>query len=333
MQPPQPTMLWESVDPQVALAKRFHFATPAAAVEWLSDTVAGTYGITVTAVDRLTLSAANLIAWLTTEAGPLLAKGSVFAPAYPHLQAAAELVVWLGQASLPVSAPLATPDGLVQVIRDHLALSVQRVMPGDLLEPAQLAQAEGAGVTLAQLHQALVSYPHAGDFAQQRPAPTLPMLIEAWPSPKMAANPEPRFRAGCRALQQRLTQLAPPPLATQLVHGDYRAANLLWHERKISAVLDFEEVHWGYRVNDLAWAAVHLGTRYHNWGPVAPEVHQTFLHSYGAAHPLTEPEQQWMPLLLTWHSLALASSAVGLSTYAAAIDTAEYYLRLLDSHA
>ncbi len=52
----------------------------------------------------------------------------------------------------------------------------------------------------------------------------------------------------------------------QLVHNDFRSANVLHDGTGITAVLDFEEVAYRSRVADLAKATVLLGTRYHNWG-------------------------------------------------------------------
>ena len=60
----QPTMLWESIAPQIALSKRFQFANPEAATEWLLATVPHTYGIEVISVDRLVMSSYNLLVWL-----------------------------------------------------------------------------------------------------------------------------------------------------------------------------------------------------------------------------------------------------------------------------
>lgn len=324
-------MLWETTDPAVALGKRFHFATPTAAKRWLTDTVAHTYGIAVASVDRLVMSAYNLLAWLTTAEGPLLAKCCAFAPAHQCLQNAAALVVWLDQVSLPVSVPLTAKTGAVQVRCDHLSVGVQRVIPGELLDPSQPAQTCAAGLTLAQLHQALARYPQTSDFLSPTPVPSLPTLIDTWLTGKISQLTEPAILAGCHTLQQLVQQMESTALVPQLVHGDYRAANLLWHEGKIRAVLDFEEVCWGYRVNDLAWAAVHLGTRYHNWGPVMPEVHRTFLNSYTAHSPLATQEQPWLLPLLTWHSLALACSATGRPIHAAGLDAVSFYTQLLQS--
>ena len=49
----------------------------------------------------------------------------------------------------------------------------------------------------------------------------------------------------------------------QLVHGDFRSANVLQVDGTVSAILDFDEVSCGSRIADLARAVVLLGTRYH----------------------------------------------------------------------
>jgi homoserine kinase type II len=90
------------------------------------------------------------------------------------------------------------------------------------------------------------------------------------------------------------------------VHHDFRAANLIWDGERIAAVLDFEELRWGHRVEDLAWAAVHLGTLFHDWRPVPHGVHEVFLAAYKAELPLTKDEEAWLPILLRWHGLELA---------------------------
>lgn len=331
-QPLQPTMLWESSEPSTILAQRFHFPTPDDATHWLIDRIGLIYGLTVVSVDRLVMSSYNLLAWLTTTHGALLAKCCAFVMAHQRLRQIGELVVWLEQMQLPVSAPLVATVGSVQVLCDHLSLSLQRVIPGELLDPTQLVQAESAGVMLAQLHQALAAYPYAAALATPVPVPSLPTQIEQWVQQKKATLTDPTLTANVTRLLAQVSQLATSPLATQLSHGDYRAANVLWQDKQIVAVLDFEEVHWGYRVNDLAWSTVHLGTRYHDWGPIALAVQQTFLHSYRAAHPLHAAEEAWLPALLAWHSLSLTmQTAADKPAYQTGIDTIAFYLDLLQT--
>ena len=78
---------------------------------------------------------------------------------------------------------------------------------------------------------------------------------------------------------------------TQLVGNDFRAANILWPEGRIAAVLDLEEATYRRRVDDLAQAAVLLGTRYHDWSPTPSEVRGAFVAAYESGLPLTKDER------------------------------------------
>ncbi len=325
----QPTLLWEAEDANRALTKRFQFASADDATRWLVDRVGDVYPVRVISIDRLVISSANLLAWLTTDAGHLLVKCCALVSFHQRLQNVATLLHWLAQRGIPVSVPLLTHMGEGQIICDHLSLGVQRVIAGDLLEPTQRGQAQAAGVTLAYLHNALARYPHAADFTPPAPMASLKTMIQTWADKKGAALVDPELVAGLNAIEQRLPSLGEDKLATQLVHNDYRAANLLWHDDQIAAVLDFEELGWGYRLYDLTWAAIHLGTRFHHWGPVAPEVHKAFLDSYTAIHPLTATEQAWLILLLTVQSINLVGSAKG-PRYADSISSVNLYQHLLE---
>ena len=124
---------------------------------------------------------------------------------------------------------------------------------------------------------------------------------------------QPEVAAGSRELLAQLAaqksvlaQLGGEALPVQPAHHDFRAANLIWDGEQIAAVLDFEELRSGHRVEDLAWAAVHLGTLYHDWGPVPPAVHELFLAAYRAEIPPTAEEEAWLPILMRWHGLDLA---------------------------
>ncbi len=77
----------------------------------------------------------------------------------------------------------------------------------------------------------------------------------------------------------------------QLVHNDFRCANILHDGTSITAVLDFEDVTYRTRVADLAKATVLLGTRYHNWAPTSPLVREAFVEAYHDQAPLTSAEQ------------------------------------------
>ena len=77
----------------------------------------------------------------------------------------------------------------------------------------------------------------------------------------------------------------------QLVHNDFRSANILRDQTGIKAVLDFEDVTYHTRVADLAQAAVLLGTRYHKWAPTTRPVREAFVSAYREKFPLTSVEE------------------------------------------
>jgi homoserine kinase type II len=77
----------------------------------------------------------------------------------------------------------------------------------------------------------------------------------------------------------------------QLVHNDFRSANLLHDGTSVTAVLDFEDVAYRSRMSDLAQATVLLGTRFHHWGPTPQPVREAFVAAYRDQAPLTSAEQ------------------------------------------
>ena len=77
----------------------------------------------------------------------------------------------------------------------------------------------------------------------------------------------------------------------QLVHGDFRSANILQTNAEITGILDFDEAGYRSKVADLAKAAVLLGTRYHDWQPTTLKTRDAFLAAYGEVAPLTGVQQ------------------------------------------
>ncbi|MEU0316674.1 phosphotransferase [Nocardioides sp. NPDC006273] len=77
---------------------------------------------------------------------------------------------------------------------------------------------------------------------------------------------------------------------TQLVGNDFRSANILWADGRIAAVLDLEEARYRRRVDDLAQAAVLLGTRYRCWSPTPADVRGAFVAAYESVLPLSQAD-------------------------------------------
>lgn len=63
-------------------------------------------------------------------------------------------------------------------------------------------------------------------------------------------EPQPALRMAIGWLQDHVPAAPERPV---LVHGDYRPANILIENGKITALLDWELAHWGDPVDDLGW--------------------------------------------------------------------------------
>ncbi|MFJ3385588.1 MULTISPECIES: phosphotransferase [unclassified Curtobacterium] len=202
---------------------------------------------------------------------------------FERLALAADLTAWLGARGLPVSAPVPTPDGRVQVRTDDVSMSLQRVVDGAHLDVDDPEQVHAVGAAIARLHRAMVAYPGtAGRHGVLTPPPAPAELVAGW----LDTAPE-------------------AALPLQVVQGDYRAANVLCADDRVVAVLDFEELRLDHRVVELARSAVMLGTLFHDWGPVSEAVRQRFLDGYRSVETLTRDELRWWDVLVLWYSLAL----------------------------
>jgi homoserine kinase type II len=232
----------------------------------------------------------------------MLVKWSIATGRFPRLAALADLVAWLHRQELPVSAPVAARDGRHQVEIDGVSMCLQREVAGDLLDVTDPDQLDDGGMVLARLHTALVSYPSAQRIpGLSAPSEPLAAQIVDWLDSSAAHVPA----AACRTLRRLVTEVSSEQLPVQLIHGDFRSANIICAGQQVVAVLDFEEARLGHRVVDLARSAVLIGTRFHDWGPVTPEVRAGLLDGYQSVCRLTRIEIAWWDALVLWFSLTM----------------------------
>ncbi|MDD3341223.1 MAG: aminoglycoside phosphotransferase family protein [Bacilli bacterium] len=65
-----------------------------------------------------------------------------------------------------------------------------------------------------------------------------------------------KFDANIYPYIERLKNNLLPTEFTTFIHGDFHYANVLWKNKKIEAILDFEYSGWGCKEQDMAWACV-----------------------------------------------------------------------------
>jgi homoserine kinase type II len=295
-------MLWEAEDPRHALDGRFGFGDGPAAGRWVAGLLDQHWGVRVDSCERIVMSAGNALAWVGTPTGRMLAKWSVVPWLFPRLAETARLTSWLDGRGLPVSAPVPARDGRLQVEADGVSVGLQREMAGELLDTADVHLVRAAGATLARLQDALAAYPDTDRLpAPDYSATSLTARITDWLDSRAGHLP-----TIARDTLRGLVAGAPPePLGRQLVHFDFRSANLLCAGGEVVAILDFEEARQESRIFELGRAAVLLGTRYHNWGPVPAGVHAEFRAGYESERPLTPVEAGWLDIVLLWQGLEM----------------------------
>ncbi|MFZ6993104.1 phosphotransferase [Curtobacterium sp. RRHDQ66] len=295
-------MLWAQEDPTEVLRSRFGFANAEEVSAWVRSTVERHWGLRVGSPERVVISDSNALAWVRSGDQRLLLKWSVAPDRFERLALAAKLTARLGALHLPVSAPMPTLSGEVQVTSDGVSMGLQHVIDGAHLDVEDADQVRAAGATLARLHNALRAYPLGNSRPEFLPVPaSLAEQVGGW----VASHPS-TLATEARDVLGRLLERAPSDLPpVQIVQGDYRAANILCAESAVVGVLDFEELRLDHRIVELARSAVMLGTLFRDWGPVAPSVRRQFLDGYQTVHALTDAELQWWPILVLWYSLAL----------------------------
>ncbi len=295
-------MLWAQDDPSDVLRDRFGFASAEAVGDWVTSTVERHWGVRVGSPEQVVISDSNALAWLRAGDERLLLKWSVAPDRFARLAFAATVTASLGALGLPVSTPVPTLAGEVQVTSDGVSMGLQRVIEGSHLDVGDPDQVHAAGAMLARLHEALHEHSLRNSPPEflSVPAP-LTEQIAGW----VSSNPS-TLPPKARDVLGQMLEYAPadlPPL--QIVQGDYRAANILCVGSAVVGVLDFEELRLDHRIGELARSAVMLGTLFRDWGPVSASVRQQFLDGYQSVQALTDAERQWWPVLVLWYSLAL----------------------------
>ncbi|HEX8497252.1 MAG TPA: phosphotransferase [Actinomycetales bacterium] len=296
------SMLWESGEPRDALRERFGFDTFETVAEWTSRALEETWGITVAGCLRMVISDQNAVLWVSSDRGDLVVKWSRARAHFGGLEATTRLLRLLAARGVPVAAPIATVDGLDRVALDGpagaLSVAVQPELSGHWLDVTDDAAVRSAGACLARVHRALGASRQDEAPAMSRPA-ALDARIDEW----LAGGhrgPAPEASRRLAGLVSRAPELDD---SVQLVHNDFRAANILTRDSRVVGVLDFDDVVVDHRVSDLAKACVYLGTRFTDWRPTPTAVRQTLCAGYESVRPLSRAEARWLEIVVLWHGL------------------------------
>ncbi|GLJ62665.1 homoserine kinase type II [Microbacterium barkeri] len=295
------SMLWEQTSPDAALLERFGFTGLPDASEWLSVTLREVWGIDLHGVGRLVISDRNAIVWVRSGSGPLVVKWSCATEQFDRLAASAEILSSLAARGVPVAEPILTTERRARAVQDGprgpLSMAVLPEVSGVWLDTADLDAVHAAGQCLARLHDALGR--ESGDSALQMDVGDPRARIRTW----LARHDRREVPEASSRLEALLVDLPDLEDTPQLVHNDFRAANILTRGSTVAAVLDFDEVATSHRVNDLARASVYLRTRFTDWRPTSVATRESLRRGYESVRALGEAERAWLEALILWHGL------------------------------
>lgn len=122
-------------------------------------------------------------------------------------------------------------------------------------------------------------------------------------------HPQPIVRAAIRRLRRAPP---PPPTAVRVVHGDYRTGNFLHDgQGKILAILDWEMVHLGDPLEDLAWAIDPLWGHYDaaRVAGMIPRTEALAIWSKASGVPIDPAALAWWELFSAVKGQAIWTSA------------------------
>lgn len=311
------SMLWEDADASAALRERFGFDGLDEVTDWTGNLLHRSWGLRAGPCSRLVISGDNAVAWVrTADTGPLVLKFSRAADRFARLDATTTALDHLARAGIPVAAPLRTPDGTFRVRAagpaGELSTGVFPELTGDWLDVGDTGAVHDAGAWLARTHAALAAL--TTDVPPRAPG-TLRDRVGAW----LAGADPGHVPDASRRLARLLSQAPDLPGAPQVVHGDFRAANVLVRDSRVVGVLDLDDAHRAHPVEDLAQASVYLATRFRNWRPTPPEVRRRLLAGYTSVRPLSPVERRWLDLLVLWFGLCAVPGPDDAAGWAAAV--------------
>jgi Ser/Thr protein kinase RdoA (MazF antagonist) len=207
---------------------------------------------------------------------------------------------------IPTSRVIETSDGESLVTDRAEAYALFDYVAGTDYDFANREHAREAASWLARLHQA------AESFSDGPPSKldTIPDVHRWWThGEREVAKLEEFFHsrdvreelAFVRCLQRELVQECPPRTLDALpqvwVHGDYHGRNVVFRGNHLAAVFDFDVVHRGFRVEDVAYGLFAFARRQRGSNRLRADVARLFIGEYDRVYPLTRQELEVLPAI------------------------------------
>ena len=220
-----------------------------------------------------------------------------------------ELMLSLQPLLPAVIAPLKAVDGSTLFLYNEHPIALFPFVEGHHLDREQSSHRLVAAQLLAQLHKAmLTNFPAVGSQIQRRVV--LTSHLSRIKDPDFLIDPE--LDAWNAALMQQPSSYTYGP-----IHGDYYHRNLLVKDGRVVAVLDWDDAHIDFLMQEVAWAAWEFckASSRDNWHPAHA---RAFLQAYrDAGGPCKTEEYASVLPFIRWRMreeirFHLAAEAAGL---------------------
>ena len=221
----------------------------------------------------------------------------------------------LARHGFPAPAPLLTRAGstIVTIKGEHYA--VYPYVHGRAMVRGNIRQVAKAGVTLGSYHRIMADYPKRMSRSEEPFPSRFQDRVDLFTENVEALDGQPSalgieagldyFKDSLLDIELSLLRLSYEDLPQLTIHGDYRRQNILFEGDRLAAVIDFHRSRIEARSLDLAIALADILPRTSNGHALS--LARSFVNSYEKVQPLSNDEQEALPVLVearvAWRAL------------------------------
>jgi homoserine kinase type II len=222
-----------------------------------------------------------------------------------------QLINWLVEHNFPTPAIVSARDGSTLVGLDGRYYEIQVYIAGSDHDPSRLQQLLSIGGTLARYHSIVRDFTPRPALVEPRYCAItilrlIERLLERDPLGELSESLA-WYDRRAATLRRKLPGQLLDSLPHLVIHGDIHSDNLLFNGDDVSALLDYDQVSWNPRLDDLADALVSFATAssvpgWTPWGvfqgPLDEERALRLISGYAAVAPLTPLELTHLPTII-----------------------------------
>ena len=206
----------------------------------------------------------------------------------------------------PAPAPLLTKAGstIATINGEHYA--VYPYVLGRAMVRGNIRQVAKAGVTLGSYHRIMADYPKRMSRSEEPFPSRFQDRVDLFTENVEALDGQPSalgieasldyFKDSLLDIELSLLTLSYEDLLQLTIHGDYRRQNILFEGDRLAAVIDFHRSRIEARSLDLAIALADILPRTSNGHALS--LARSFINSYERVQPLSNDEQEALPVLV-----------------------------------